>query len=415
MMKKVKGTYDVLPTESYKWGILEEKFKQNFRNYNILEIRTPILEYYETIHRNGDSSTMVSKETYDFFDKSNRQITLRPEGTAGVCRAIVENKLYADNTLLKLFYLGPNFRYERPQKGRYRQFMHVGVEYISSKNTPLLVGEVILCAHDLIKSLGLKNIIIKINTLGNEQTRKAYQESLIQYFSKYEEELCSDCKERLKKNPLRILDCKNDCRNFFNHIPLIPDFLEKNEQQFFEEIIDILKINNISYEVDHHLVRGLDYYDQVVFEIVADLKDNGSANVLGGGGCYNNLIKSLGGPDLQGCGFAYGIERLLIATEALNNEIFKAEVVDYLIITLDNKYQNYSLELAAKLRNKNYSVVYDLLNRSNKAKLKDIEKLNLRKLIFIGEEEFNTKTITIKDVQTKVQTTTTLTNFLEEI
>lgn len=248
-INKVKGTYDVLPTESYRWHALEEKIHAILKLYNIKEMRTPIMEYSEVFHRQTELSDMVTKETYDFDDRGDRRLTLRPEGTAGIIRSYVENKLYATQELEKVYYIGPNFRYERPQKGRYRQFYQFGVEAIGAVD-PALDAEMIMLAYDFIKRLGLKGVTVRINSLGDDESRRTYQEALTEHFEPHQETLCDDCKARLIKNPLRILDCKVDqMHEAVKKAPTPQDYLNETSREYFKQVIEHLNASNISYEI----------------------------------------------------------------------------------------------------------------------------------------------------------------------
>ena len=266
---------------------------------------------------------MVTKETYNFKDKGNRDLTLRPEGTAGIIRSFVENKLYVSNSVQKLYYIGPNFRYERPQKGRFRQFVQFGVEAIGS-NDPLLDAEVIELAYHFIKSLGLKGVRVRINTLGDQLSRQMYQRALYDHFQPVKMELCHDCQNRIDKNPLRILDCKVDqAHEKIKHAPTPIMYLNEASKIYYDQVKMYLNNNNVVYEQADTLVRGLDYYEHTVFEIEADIEGFGAQNVLGGGGRYQTLVKELGGPDMPGIGFAFGMERLLDALEAETVDFFR--------------------------------------------------------------------------------------------
>ena len=333
MLTKPKGTYDILPGESQKWAKLEQVFRRVCDIANYEEIRTPIFEQYETFHRDQtDSSDMVNKETYDFIDRGERKMTLRPEGTAGCVRAYVENKLYASNKISKLFYFGPMFRYERPQKGRYRQFYQFGLEAYGPKSA-LLDVDIISTAILLFKAIGLNKLRVRINTLGDKESRDKYREVLVNYFTKNIDYLCADCKDRLNKNPLRILDCKVDKDSeVLKKAPCISDYLNEESKAHFKEVIDSLDRLGISYVLDPHLVRGLDYYSDTVFEIEYLSDVLGNQNVICAGGRYNNLVKELGGPDIPGVGLAFGMDRILLALENENIKIVKDKELHFFLI-----------------------------------------------------------------------------------
>ncbi|MDE7214050.1 MAG: histidine--tRNA ligase, partial [Anaeroplasmataceae bacterium] len=335
MISKPKGTYDVLPDEVKAWTKLESTIRKICQIFNYKEIRTPLFEASQTFHRDAnDTSDMVTKETYDFKDRSDRLITLRPEGTAGTVRAYIENKLYALNPIEKLFYMGPMFRYERPQKGRTRQFSQFGVEALGS-NSPTIDAEVIALGATLIKALGLTNVKVKLNTLGDAESRQAYKKVLVEYFKNHTDELCSDCLNRLEKNPLRILDCKVDRdKEFFKNAPKINDYLTESSKEHFNQVLSSLKDMNIDYEVDPSLVRGLDYYSHTVFELEVDIPEFGAQNVIGAGGRYDALVKDLGGPEIPGVGMAFGMERLLLACEYAGKKLVTPDFVHVYFIAL---------------------------------------------------------------------------------
>lgn len=402
-ISKVKGTYDVLPQESFMWHALEEKIRDLSRLYNMREIRTPIVEYSEVFHRQSELSDMVTKETYDFYDRGDRRLTLRPEGTAGIMRSYVENKLYASQELEKVYYIGPNFRYERPQKGRYRQFYQYGVEAIGTLD-PALDAELIILAYDFIKRLGLKGVRVRINSLGDDQSRSDYHDALIRHFLPHQETLCEDCRQRLDKNPLRILDCKVDQKHSaLKDAPTPQDYLSDDARAYFMDVLDHLNAAKISYEIAPKLVRGLDYYSHTVFEIEADIEGFGAQNVLGGGGRYQKLIKELGGPDLGGIGFAFGMERLLLAIEAENVDFAKDVELDAFIITFNPSYKTLATKILYDLRQKNIKVDQNYTQKSFKAQLKQALRYQAKYLIIIGDEEYKRGVVGLKNTKTEVQ------------
>ena len=400
---RVKGTYDVLPNESHKWIKLEDKIREILNLYNIREMRTPVMEYSNVFHRDSEGSDMVTKETYDFVDRSSRALTLRPEGTAGVIRSYVENKLYATQELEKVYYIGPNFRYERPQKGRYRQFYQFGVEAIGTVD-PSLDAEIVILAYDFIKRLGLKGVKVRVNTLGDQASRNTYQKALVDHFTPHKDELCNDCKERIDKNPLRILDCKIDHKHeAVKSAPTPLDLLNEASKAYFDEVIDYLNAAGIDYEIAPRLVRGLDYYSHTVFEIEADIVGFGAQNVLGGGGRYQNLVKELGGPDLGGIGFAFGMERLLMALDALEIDFSKDLEVDAFIVTTSSKLRKYAMKLLYDLRGANFVSDMNYTQKSFKGQFKQALRLDAKYLLILGDEEFERGMISIKDTKTEIQ------------
>lgn len=414
-MNRVKGTYDVLPNEVSKWQYLEKTAKKIATKYNFKEIRTPIFEYSGVFHRESELSDMVTKETYNFKDKGDRDITLRPEGTAGVIRAYVENKLYVDNDLLKVYSMGPNFRYERPQKGRYRQFSQFSLEAIGVKS-PLLDAEVIKMSQEFIEELGLKNVAIEINSIGDIESRKNYLTALIDYLTPFKEELSNDSKERLIKNPLRILDSKDKRdQEIIKDAPKPIDYLSDTSKLYFNDLLKYLEVFNVNYTINNQLVRGLDYYSDTVFEVKAEIKGFGAQNVLGGGGRYENLVKELGGPETSAIGFAFGMERLLYALEAEEILNIEDDSLDVFIISFSEEFNIYKTTILNQLRNSNYIVDLDFSNRSFKSQLKKALKSNAKMLVIVGEEEFNNNMVTIKNTKTEEQTTITKNELLNKI
>lgn len=402
-INKVKGTYDVLPNESYLWQALEEKIRSILGLYNMKEMRTPIMEYSDVFHRHTELSDMVTKETYDFDDRGDRKLTLRPEGTAGIIRSYVENKMYASQELEKVYYIGPNFRYERPQKGRYRQFYQFGVEAIGTID-PALDAEMIILAYDFIKRLGLKGVRVRINSLGDETSRINYQEALKAYFTPHIDDLCDDCKARLNKNPLRILDCKVDQKNVrVKNAPTPQDYLNQESRAYFKQVLDHLNAAKISYEIAPKLVRGLDYYSHTVFEIEADIEGFGAQNVLGGGGRYQNLVSELGGPDLGGIGFAFGMERLLLALEAENVDFAHEKELDAFVIVFKDELKTVATEILYELRKANLIVDTNYTQKAFKGQLKQALRFGAKYLIILGEEEYQKGLVAIKETKTEIQ------------
>lgn len=415
MEQKPKGTYDLLPDETIKYQALEEHIRELMKIYGYCEIRTPIFEHSSVFHRKTELSDMVTKETYNFKDKGDRDLTLRPEGTAGVIRAYVENKLYANQGLTKLYYLGPNFRYERPQKGRFRQFYQFGIEAIGPKSSSL-DAEVIALSYKLISSLGLKQVKIKVNSLGDIASRNTYKEALTTYFEPHKEDLCADCQRRIKENPIRILDCKIDSDKPFVKNALTPyDFLSVESKQYFDEVLSYLDSMKIDYEVDKRLVRGLDYYGHTVFEVEANIKGFGAQNVLGGGGHYEHLVNELGGPDLDGVGIAFGMERLMMALESENIELYEEVKPDFFIITFDKTIHQKALGLLTKLRDYGFKGEIDHESKSFKGQLKLAVNSKAKYFIIIGEEEVEQGLFTVKDSNTQTQEKMTLEALIKKL
>ena len=403
MIQKAKGTYDVYGVYGKKLLYLEELLEGLMEKYNYEYFRTPIFESSNLFHRGvGETTDIITKETYNFKDKGDRLLTLRPEGTAGIVRSYIENKIYGTYSMpVKTWYYGPMYRYERPQKGRFREFYQFGVEVFGS-NSPILDAEVISIPVNFFKLLGLKNVKVKINTLGDRESRENYRKALIDYFKPNIEFFCSDCRERLEKNPLRILDCKVDKDNtLLKDSPKTIDYLNKESEKHFNAVKKYLEALNIDYVVDTNLVRGLDYYTHTVFEVEADIKDFGSQNVLCGGGRYNNLVETLDGPKTDGVGFAMGMERVM---EAINSEDIHLEIIDNIdcfIVPLSLSENEYAIKLCMDLRLNGFIVDMDYDNKNLKSNFKTATKKQAKYIIIIGEEESKTNILTIKDNNTK--------------
>ena len=398
MIQKLKGTYDVYGELSLKHDYVKKLFQEVCESYNYSYIETPLIERSELFHRGvGETTDIVTKETYDFLDRGNRANTIRPEGTAGVARAIIENKLY--NTLpLKLWYSGSMFRYERPQKGRYRERRQLGIESYGSRN-PIMDAEVISLAVNFLKELGLKDVVVKLNSIGGIETRKKYREDLIKHFKSNINEFCSDCKERIEKNPLRILDCKIDSENdLVKNAPSILDYLSEEEKNHFDKVKEYLDVLDVNYEVDSSLVRGLDYYTNTVFEFESKIKDIGA---IGGGGRYDNLLSSLDGPDVPAVGFALGFDRIISVLDELEINASRDNSLDIYLLTISDNENNYALELAQNLRMCGYKVDMDLSGKTMKAKFKESDRYKSKFVIVIGEDEVKSGDLTIKDTLTK--------------
>jgi len=415
MINKVKGTYDILPNEIHKWHFLENKIREITKKYNYIEMRVPIMEYSELFFRKNEFSDMVQKETYNFKDKADRNITLRPEGTAGIIRSYIENKLYSFNELLKVYYVGQMFRYERPQKGRYRQFMQFGVEVIGNKNA-LLDADIIKFSSEFITSLGLKNVEIEINSLGDLKSREDYKQALINYLEPFKENLSNDSKARLKNNPLRILDSKDEEDiKIIKNAPNIIDYLSFDSKKYLSKIEEYLKIFKVNYKINNKLVRGLDYYSEIVFEVKANIKNFGAQNVLGGGGRYESLISELNGPKMGAIGFAFGMERLIIALESENLfEEFKNNLDAY-VISFGEEEKKYAVGIFEHLRNSSLIVDTDFKGQNFKNQLKDAINKSAKFLIIIGKNELDSNTVTLKNTKSQQQFTLKKQDILKKI
>lgn len=415
MKNKVKGTYDILPNEINKWQYLESKIDDITKKYHYEEIRTPVFEYSEVFHREGDFSDMVTKETYNFKDKGGRDITLRPEGTAGIVRSFVENKMYANNDLTKLYYISNMYRYERPQKGRYREFRQFGLEAIGAKS-PLLDAEVIKMASEFIESLGLKEVSVLINSIGDSKSREAYQKALVKYLTPYLDELSDDSKRRINNNPLRILDSKDlGDQKIVENAPKPVDYLSVESKNYLDSVLNYLNVFGVKYELTDKLVRGLDYYSEVVFEIKSNIKDFGAQNILGGGGRYDQLVSDLGGPETSAVGIAFGMERLLLALEAEELIPEDNKSLDAFIITFKKEDDEYAAKVLNLLRDASFLVDLDFEGRSFKSKLRKALNKNSKTLIIIGDEEIKTNSVSLKNTKTEVQTTVKIENLIEKL
>ena len=403
MIQKPKGTYDVYGTYGEKIQYLDKLLSALMEKYHYEFVRTPIFEASSLFHRGvGEVTDIVSKETYDFKDRGDRDMTLRPEGTAGVVRSFIENKMYTRPSMpMKAWYYGPMFRYERPQAGRYREFYQFGVEVFGS-TSPMVDAEVISIPVTLFRLLGLKGIQVKINSLGDKESRAAYREALLTHFEPHLNELCHDCQERYSKNPLRILDCKVDKElECMKNAPKLSDYLSEQSKQHFESLKQYLDDLGIDYIVDEHLVRGLDYYTETVFEVEADIKDFGSNNVLCAGGRYNHLVENLDGPSTPGVGFALGYERILNAIEAEGIELETENQVDAYIIPMDESLRKEAFRLTQTLRMNGFTIETDYLNRNLKGNFKQADRLGAKFIVLIGEDEQKEHIYTIKNNDTK--------------
>lgn len=401
MIQRPKGTYDVI--NGNKIILIENILQELMDKYNYEYFRTPIFEASELFHRSvGETSDIVTKETYDFKDRAERNLTLRPEGTAGIIRSFIENKLYGNHSVpVKAWYYGPMFRYERPQSGRFREFYQFGVEVLGS-NDAITDAEVISIPVNFYKILGLKNVKVNLNTLGDNESRNNYRNALLEYFKPHLDELCEDCKERYNKNPLRILDCKVDANNeIMKNAPKITSYLNEESKTYFENVKKYLQALDIEYEVNPNIVRGLDYYTHTVFEVTAEIKDFGSQNVLCAGGRYDNLVKNLNGPETPGVGFALGMERLFNALEAEKINLVEEEGIDVYISYMSENEKAKALRLCMDLRLNGFKVEIDYMNRSLKSNFKQADHLNSKFIIIIGEEEINNNFVTIKNNKTK--------------
>ena len=402
MLQKPKGTYDIYGDKALTYLYFRKLVEALMDKYNAKYFETPIFESSELFHRGvGETTDIVSKETYDFKDRGDRDLTLRPEGTAGIVRCFIENKLYAENLPLKAWYLGPMFRYERPQAGRYREFYQFGFEAFGSFDA-MMDAEVIGIVCNLFKILGLKGVSVNINTLGDKESRENYRKALLDYFKPYLNDLCDDCRRRYEKNPLRILDCKVDSSNeIMKNAPKMTDYLNEESREHFDKVKEYLDAMGINYKVNPSIVRGLDYYTHTVFEVQADIEGFGSQNTLAAGGRYDHLVEFVGGPSVPGVGFAVGLERLFLALDAENIDIREIICPDVYIFSAEDEQKPYVLSLSNDLRLAGFNVEIDYNGKSFKSNFKQADKVNARYIIIIGEEEVESKLLTVKDNETK--------------
>ena len=364
----------------------------------------------------GDTTDIVSKEMYDFHDKGDRHVTLRPEGTAPIVRAYVENKLYGPEFKkpYKVYYTGPMFRYERPQKGRLRQFHQIGVEAFGSEN-PSLDVEVMAMAMDFFKQLGINQLRLVINTLGDKETRTNYRQALITYLEAHEEELSEDSRRRLHENPLRVLDSKDrKDQPIVADAPSILDYLSDYAKEYFEGVTKTLEYLNISYEIDHRMVRGLDYYNHTIFEIMSDAPGMGAQTTICGGGRYDGLVEELGGPETPGIGFAMGIERILLTLEQEDVMIPSAASLDAYVVGLGEATNMESLKVVQAIRGFGFSADRDFMGRKAKAQFKTADKEGAKLVLTLGEDELSNGVINVKDSVTREEKAFPLTDIYED-
>ena len=397
MIKKPKGTKDILPDEIYKWRYIEKKYFDVCRRFGYKEIRLPVFEHTELFVRGvGNTTDIVQKEMYTFLDKGNRSLTLRPEGTAGVARSFIENSMGSGVMPVKLCYNITAYRYENVQKGRYREFHQLGVEAFGEESSAIDV-EVIALLDLFLKEIGLRDFSLNINSIGCPSCRKEYNKKLKEFLSTKLEYMCELCKDRFSKNPLRILDCKNDkCRELIKDAPFLVDCLCDECREHFEGLKKGLDNLGISYNLDKGIVRGLDYYTKTVFEFISN--DIGAQGAICGGGRYDGLIEECGGKSTPGVGFAVGVERLLLLLENQGIEILDKDVIDIYIAAVDNKKDEVS-KIVNELRCSGVSASYDLSNRSLRAQMKYADKIKARYSTVIGENETTSGICQLKNME----------------
>ncbi|MFS1664230.1 histidine--tRNA ligase [Streptococcus sp. zg-JUN1979] len=405
-LQKPKGTQDILPQDSAKWQYVEEMARETFKAYRYAEVRTPMFEHYEVISRSvGDTTDIVTKEMYDFHDKGGRHITLRPEGTAPVVRSFVEHKLFAPEVQkpVKLYYMGPMFRYERPQAGRLREFHQIGVECFGSSN-PATDVETIAMAYQLFNKLGVKEVTLHLNTLGSPESRSAYREALVNYLTPLRESLSKDSQRRLDENPLRVLDSKEkEDKKAVANAPSILDYLDEESQAHFTQVREMLDLLEIPYVIDTNMVRGLDYYNHTIFEFITTV--DGTELTVCAGGRYDGLVEYFGGPKTAGFGFGIGVERLLMILEKQGVALPIVEKLDAYIAVLGDEANTLALDLVQAIRKQGFSADRDYLGRKIKAQFKAADAFGAKVILTLGESEVETQTVTLKNNQTRASQT----------
>lgn len=405
-LQKPKGTQDILPADSAKWQYVENVARETFKKYNYGEIRTPMFEHYEVISRSvGDTTDIVTKEMYDFHDKGDRHITLRPEGTAPVVRSYVENKLFAPEVQkpVKVYYIGSMFRYERPQAGRLREFHQLGVECFGSKN-PATDVETIAMAYQLFNTLGIKEVTLHLNSLGNTESRLAYRQALIDYLIPMRDTLSKDSQRRLDENPLRVLDSKEkEDKVAVENAPSILDYLDDESQAHFDEVRAMLDSLNIPYVIDTNMVRGLDYYNHTIFEFITTIDK--SELTICAGGRYDSLVEYFGGPETAGFGFGLGLERLLLVIDKQGIELPVEESLDVYIAVLGSGANGKALELVQAIRYQGFKAERDYLGRKIKAQFKSADTFKAKTVITLGESEVESGQVNVKNNATREEVT----------
>ena len=408
-LQKPKGTQDILPQESAKWQYVEDFARKTFKKYNYGEIRTPIFEHYEVISRSvGDTTDIVTKEMYDFYDKGDRHITLRPEGTAPVVRSYVENKLFAPEVQkpVKVYYMGSMFRYERPQAGRLREFHQIGAECFGSSN-PATDVEMIAMAAQFFKDIGITNVSLELNSLGNPESRAAYRQALIDYLTPLKASLSADSQRRLEENPLRVLDSKEpEDKAAVEGAPSILDYLDEESSTYFAAVRSMLETLQIPYVINTNMVRGLDYYNHTIFEFTTEVA--GSQLTICAGGRYDGLVAYFGGPETPGVGFGMGLERLLLVLDKQGVELPIETALDVYVAVLGAGANGRALELVQALRAQGFAVERDYLDRKLKAQFKSADIFKAKTLITLGESEVESGQVTVKNNHNREEITVSL-------
>ena len=398
LIKAVRGTKDIIGEEAKKYVYISNVAQKMFENYGYNFVKTPIFEETELFKRGiGEATDVVEKEMYTFKDRGDRSITLRPENTASLVRCYLENAIYNKEDISRFYYNGSMFRYERPQAGRQREFNQIGLEVFGEKS-PKVDAEVIAIGYKFLEKLGISDLEVKINSVGSNASRTVYREKLIEHFSKHLDDMCDDCKDRINRNPLRLLDCKVDKdKDFYKSAPNIIDFLFEDERKHYEDVKKYLDVFGIKYTEDSTLVRGLDYYSSTVFEIVTNKL--GSQGTVLGGGRYDNLLKELGDKDIPAVGFATGVERIMM----LLGENYPKNNPDVYIAWLGENTSETALKIAESLRDNDIKVYIDYSEKGMKSHMKKADKLSVRYCIILGEDELNKGIVLLKDFSTREQ------------
>ena len=398
LIKAVRGTKDIIGEEAKKYVYISNVAQKMFENYGYNFVKTPIFEETELFKRGiGEATDVVEKEMYTFKDRGDRSITLRPENTASLVRCYLENAIYNKEDISRFYYNGSMFRYERPQAGRQREFNQIGLEVFGEKS-PKVDAEVIAIGYKFLEKLGITDLEVKINSVGSKESRTIYREKLIEHFSKHLDDMCDDCKDRINRNPLRLLDCKVDKdKDFYKSAPNIIDFLFEDERKHYEDVKKYLDVFGIKYTEDPTLVRGLDYYSSTVFEIVTNKL--GSQGTVLGGGRYDNLLKELGDKDIPAVGFATGVERIMM----LLGENYPKNNPDVYIAWLGENTSETALKIAESLRDNDIKVYIDYSEKGMKSHMKKADKLSVRYCIILGEDELNKGIVLLKDFSTREQ------------
>ncbi|MDH2314151.1 histidine--tRNA ligase [Fusobacterium nucleatum] len=398
LIKAVRGTKDIIGEEAKKYIYISNVAQKMFENYGYNFVKTPIFEETELFKRGiGEATDVVEKEMYTFKDRGDRSITLRPENTASLVRCYLENAIYAKEDISRFYYNGSMFRYERPQAGRQREFNQIGIEVFGEKS-PKVDAEVIAIGYKFLEKLGISDLEVKINSVGSKESRTVYREKLVEHFKSHLDDMCDDCKDRINRNPLRLLDCKVDKdKDFYKSAPNIIDFLFEDERKHYEDVKKYLDVFGIKYTEDPTLVRGLDYYSSTVFEIVTNKL--GSQGTVLGGGRYDNLLKELGDKDIPAVGFATGVERIMM----LLGENYPKNNPDVYIAWLGENTSETALKIAESLRDNDIKVYIDYSEKGMKSHMKKADKLSVRYCIILGEDELNKGIVLLKDFSTREQ------------